>query len=380
MDQGDGGSLGGSDGPALAQKVDLLIGVDPSFEVERQVEVQQGGRRTGAGGGALFFQGFFPGDIGAQAGGPADGGVLALDLPVEHDLGGGRAADYFIGQDGDEAFLESAKAAFDLAFGLGAGSDQMRYAQRGEGTLELRTGIAVIGHGIVAKETQTIGVDDQRQGVGKKETAKMLEMVPGGVGGDKDRAQEPAGMIVNGQQEGLFLRGGPPLVEGGIVLPEFIDPGAFPAPSGLGPRSGLTDEVWKMGGHRLAMTLETETGCQFVGHQLEVGRRLEREELLEEGEGFGRPVGPMVAAGEPGGQAGAFCEEAGAEAVKVGATDLEMEGGLGAVDQPLVELLEDLLEKRVGEAFGELLFLIAASPTNGCPLVEGIRRPSLPGC
>jgi hypothetical protein len=88
----------------------------------------------------------------------------------------------------------------------------------------------------------------------------------------------------------------------------------------------------------------------------------------------------MVAAGEPGGQAGAFCEEAGAEAVKVGATDLEMEGGLGAVDQPLVELLEDLLEKRVGEAFGELLFLIAASPTNGCPLVEGIRRPSLPGC
>ena len=53
---------------------------------------------------------------------------------------------------------------------------------------------------------------------------------------------------------------------------------------------------------------------------------------------------------------GAFCEETGAEAVKVGATDLELEGGIRAVDQPLIELLEDLLQKQVGEAFGELFF------------------------
>ena len=52
-----------------------------------------------------------------------------------------------------------------------------------------------------------------------------------------------------------------------------------------------------------------------------------------------------------------FFEKAGAEPVKVGAADLELERGVSGVDQPGIELLEDLLEKQVGEAFGELLFL-----------------------
>ena len=53
---------------------------------------------------------------------------------------------------------------------------------------------------------------------------------------------------------------------------------------------------------------------------------------------------------------GAFSEEAGAEPVKVGAADLELEGGVSDVDQSLIELIKDLLEEQVGEAFGELLF------------------------
>jgi hypothetical protein len=71
-------------------------------------------------------------------------------------------------------------------------------------------------------------------------------------------------MIIDGQQEGLFLMGGPPLVDGGIVLPQFIEAGAFPAPPGFGARFGLAEEIWEMGsgegGHRLAMALETEAG------------------------------------------------------------------------------------------------------------------------
>lgn len=54
------------------------------------------------------------------------------------------------------------------------------------------------------------------------------------------------------------------------------------------------------GGDRLAMALEAEAGFQFISHQLEVGRLLEREELFEEGDGFWRPLRPMVAAGEFG--------------------------------------------------------------------------------
>lgn len=306
MNEGDGGSFGGSDVPALAQKVDLVVGVDPSFQVESQMEVQQGCRRTGTRERALFGHGFFPGGIGAEFGGAANGGVLALNLSVEHDLCGGIAADFFIGQDGDQAFLQGSKAAFDLAFGLRAGSDQMGYPQGGEGALELGTGITVIGHGIMAKEAEAVGIDDQGQAVPEKESSEMLEMIPSGVGGDKDRTQELAGMVIDGQQEGLLFLGRPPLMDGGIVLPEFIDARAFPATAGFGPRFGLSDEIGKMcsgeGGHRLPMAFKAEAGIQFVGQQLEVGRLLERDELFEEGNYFRRPVWPMVAAGEFGGE------------------------------------------------------------------------------
>lgn len=44
-------------------------------------------------------QGFVRGGIGAEAGGAANGGILALNLSVEHDLCGGIAADFFIGHD-----------------------------------------------------------------------------------------------------------------------------------------------------------------------------------------------------------------------------------------------------------------------------------------
>lgn len=337
-----------------------MVGVDAAFQMERQMEVQQGCRRTGTRHGALFCQGFLPGRIWAEAGGAANGGVLALDLPVEHDLCGGIVADFFIGQEGHQAFLQGSKPAFDLAFGLRAGSDQMGHAQSGEGALELGTRIPVISHGIMPKETQAVGVHDHGQAVLEKEAAKMLEMIPSGVGGDKDRAEKFAGMIIDGQQQGLLFTGGPPLVDGGIVLPEFIDAGAFPASPGFGTRLGLAEEIGKMGsgegGHRFAMALEAEAGFQFVSHQLEVGRLVQREELLEEGDGFRRPVGPMVAAGELGGEVGAFSEEAGAEPVKMGATDLEVVGAIIGINRPLIELTEDSLEKQVGEAFGELLF------------------------
>ncbi len=223
MDEGDGSSFGGSDVPALAKKVDLAVGVDPSFQVESQMEVQQGGWRTGTRERALFRHSFFPGGIGAEAGRATDGGILTLNLSVEHDLCGGKAADFFIGQDGDQAFLQGSKAAFDLAFGLRAGSDQMGHAQGGESALELGTGITVIGHGIMAKEAEAVGVHDHGQAVLEKESSKMLEMIPSGVGGDKDRAQELAGMIIDGQQQGLLFMGRPPLVDGGIVLPQFVN-------------------------------------------------------------------------------------------------------------------------------------------------------------
>jgi hypothetical protein len=75
----------------------------------------------------------------------------------------------------------------------------------------------------------------------------------------------------------------------------------------------------------------------------------------------------MVATGEVGGEPGALLEEAGAEPVKVSAADLEVQAGISGVNLTLVELPQYLLEKRVGQAFGDLLFLITIRQTNRRP-------------
>ena len=56
--------------------------------------------------------------------------------------------------------------------------------------MELGTGIAVIGHGIMAKEAEAVGVHHHGQAVPEQEPAKMLEVIPGRVRGNKDRTQE----------------------------------------------------------------------------------------------------------------------------------------------------------------------------------------------
>src|SRR5471030_3134966 len=61
MDEGDCGFFSGGDVPALSEEVDLAVGVDPAFQVECQMEIQEGCWRTGTRGGAFFLRGFFPG-------------------------------------------------------------------------------------------------------------------------------------------------------------------------------------------------------------------------------------------------------------------------------------------------------------------------------
>jgi len=142
----------------------------------------------------------------------------------------------------------------------------------------------------------------------------MLEMIPRGVGGDKDRAQEFSGMIIDGQQQGLLGGAWPPLVDGGIVLPEFTQAGAFPAAAGFGARCWLADEVGEMradkGGDRLPMTLETEAPGQFICHQLKVGRFLQGDKIMEEPAGLRWPIRPVTATGELGAERSAVLQPA----------------------------------------------------------------------
>jgi|ERR1017187_3087032 hypothetical protein len=137
----------------------------------------------------------------------------------------------------------------------------------------------------------------------------MLEMIPGRIGGDKDRAQKFSRMIIDGQEQGLLVGAWPPLMDGGIVLPEFAQAGAFPSAAGFGARFRLADEVGEMrsdkSGDRLTMAFETETAGQFIGHQLKVGRFLQGDKIFKELAGLRGPIWPMAATGDLGAKLGA---------------------------------------------------------------------------
>jgi hypothetical protein len=49
-------------------------------------------------------------------------------------------------------------------------------------------------------------------------------------------------VVINGKQEGLLIGGGPPLMDGGVVLPQFSHAGSFPAAAGFGGGRGHTDQ------------------------------------------------------------------------------------------------------------------------------------------
>jgi len=136
------------------------------------------------------------------------------------------------------------------------------------------------------------------------------------------------------------------------VLPELVEASAFPAAAAFGARFGLADEVGKMcsdkGGDRLSMAFETKAEVQLIGHELKIGRFLQRDKSFEELFGFRRPNWPMAATGKPSGELRAVLEPACAQTVEVRAADLEVMGGFGAVDVPVVKLLQDVLEKGIG--------------------------------
>jgi hypothetical protein len=121
------------------------------------------------------------------------------------------------------------------------------------------------------------------------------------------------------------------------------------------------------GDDRLSMALEAEAGCQFIGGQLEVGRFLQGNEIPQELDGLRWPVWPMVPTGESGTKLGALSQPAGAQSVKMCATDLEIVGSIRSIDLPFIELLEDSLKERIGEASGQLLFYDSESNQSASP-------------
>jgi hypothetical protein len=71
----------------------------------------------------------------------------------------------------------------------------------------------------MAEQGQAIGVKSYGDAVEGKSAAEVLEVVPGGVSRNKDGGEEFARVVIQRKQEGLFIGGGPPLVDGGVMLP-----------------------------------------------------------------------------------------------------------------------------------------------------------------
>jgi hypothetical protein len=228
MNDRDALAGGRADGPTAPQKVNLLISVDAPLPLQRQVQIQQAGVWTETSGDAPLDLGFGAGVVRRQARGAADSAVLPEQFLSEQFLGGLVGGDLLVGQQREQPVLEGAEAALDFALGLGTGGDEVGDTQGGEGALKLGAGIATVGGGLMTEQGQPIGVEGQRQAMAGESATKVLEVVPGGIGGNKSAAEEFAGMIIDGEQEGLLVGSRPPLVDRGVVLPEFADAGALP--------------------------------------------------------------------------------------------------------------------------------------------------------
>jgi len=349
MNEGHSMPSGGTDGPTPTEEINLVVRVDASSQVEGEMEVQQAGIRTGTQDGALFLLRLGAGVVRGKAGGAADGAILAGQFAIQQFLCGDVSGDFFVGQKGDDAFLEGAKTAFDFAFGLRAGRDQMRDPQRGERALELRARIAAIARGLVAKQGQAIGIKSYGQAVMGKGAAEVLEVVPGGVGRNKAGSQEFARVVIDGQQEGLLIDGRPPLVDGRVVLPQFAQASPFPAAAGPGSGPERADQQREVtagvGGDGFAVALESEAGGQFIGDELIVGRPLEGQEGLQELLNLGGPDNAMVAAREVEGKGGRLSKPSGSQAKEVSTTNAqELSGGV-RVEVATVESIERLVEE-----------------------------------
>jgi hypothetical protein len=166
-------------------------------------------------------------------------------------------------------------------------------------------------------------------------------------------------VIIERQEESLFILGGPPLVDGGIVLPEFAHLGALPSSPRLGSRSWRADQPWEVpagiSGDGLAVALEGAASRQFIGDKLVVGRSLERQEGFQELPHILRPSGTMAPPGEVQGEGGRMLKPESAQTKEMGAADIEQLSGGGRVELPLVEGVQGLLKEREGDALAELM-------------------------
>lgn len=286
-DDGDVFLCGGGDWVGASEEVDGVVAGEAAGGEESEVEVEQSGRWAGLKEGAFFAFGFAPGGVWGEAGGAhLVARVVGEQEGLEEQIGLLVGAHFFVAEEGDEAVLEMAEEALDLALGLRVWSDAVIDAQAEQSALELAARLEFWLGGGRAKKGERVGVDGVREAMALEGLAEVAEVGPSSVCGHKAGGDQAAGVVVHGEDEGLASAGRPPLVDGAVMLPEFADLRTLPAASlaRLGSLVGaqeLRPVPGGVAGHGSAGALEGKAGGQFIGNQSEIERAANWQEDLQ---------------------------------------------------------------------------------------------------
>ncbi len=379
-DDGDGFEERGSDGPATAEELDGVVGRAAALEVDGEVQIAERGRRCGLELGAVLIEGDLPGLVGDEAGGAAGFvGIVPGDLLGEQGVGGSEIGDAGGAQERDEAVLKRAEATFDFAFCLRVRGDAVGDAQAEQRALELRTHIVGAGVGRGTEKGKTIGVVGARGAVGGDGRARAAEVRPGRFARLEATGDDFAGVVVEREQEDGFGGSGPPVVRGGIVLPQLADGAGLPAAAGLwaglgrgrGERGQMQAAPSGDGGAR---AVEVQTAGEFIGEQGEIDRAAVREELAGEVGGVLRPGRGMIAAAGQRTESGGIAQPAETQRVELGAIDFQARAGGAGIAAARVEVGEDGGDEGGRQAVAELLFINGADTAR-----RGEESPRCPG-
>ena len=384
VDEGDGGFGSACDLVIAALEIDGVVVVDAALLAQGKVQVEQcvsgcGAEALGAG-----KQGVFPYAEGDEGGATLAGAVLALEFHLEERVGMLGGGDFRVAKEGDEAALEGAEATFDFAFCLRGGCDEVGDAECSECALEFTLWVAVVGAGAWAEKAECISVDGLWNAMFFKGGAEMAEVVPSGVGGNETARDVDAGMVVDGEEENLLLRRGPPLVNGTVVLPKLAD--VSPAETAVRAnawrrrREEMRKVCFKKSLDAGAGPDKAEETIQLIGHELKIGRAGQRDELLKKGEDIVRPDATMSTATGFGAERIPPAQPGGAQLVEPGLGDAELRGRRSSVEIADIEIGENAADKLGWKAVEKLLFFIpkaAPRPLKAAVKTQSVERSPL---
>jgi hypothetical protein len=238
-----------------------------------------------------------------------------------------------------------------------------------EGGAELGEGVRIVG----VEEGVEVHIEDEGQAVGLEGAGEEVELGEQGFGGIESRAGvEACGVVEDFEEDLLGGSAGQPGVGRGVVLPEGTVIAGLPAFDGFGRGlvAGVGSELVGDGPapDAGAVGLAVQPAVEFAGHGAVGARRFGGEEFGGQRDGWGGPLGVMIAAGEAGPPGFALAVRAGAEIISVefveaGTGQTQFAGGGAGAELAGAMTVEEVTDERRRQTFDQLKFFIGPKLT-----------------